>query len=278
MRTPDEMLKLILAVAKKDERIRSVLLSGSRANPDCPVDRYQDFDIVYFVKDTAPFWDNMAWIEENFGKPCLLQKPESMKLVPPDNDGNYVYLMLFPDGNRIDLTVTSKKYENHGEPAVVLLDKDGILPKIKTDPAYWWVKKPTQKLFSDCANEFHWCLNNVAKGIARDEIPYSMVMFGYVRDMLVQMISWYIGSKHDFKVSVGKNGKYFKNYLSKELYERFLSTYPEANAEKMWQASFEMVALFGEVARSVAGKLGFQYDEDEEKAILDYMKLIRSQR
>ena len=28
----------------------------------------------------------MTWIEENFGKPSLLQKPESMSLIPPDGD------------------------------------------------------------------------------------------------------------------------------------------------------------------------------------------------
>lgn len=58
MRTPEEMLTLILNVAKEDERIRAVSMGGSRANKDCPVDVYQDFDIVFFVKDVAPFWDN----------------------------------------------------------------------------------------------------------------------------------------------------------------------------------------------------------------------------
>lgn len=43
MRTPEEMLKLILDVAKEDERIRAVSMGGSRANKDCPVDVYQDF-------------------------------------------------------------------------------------------------------------------------------------------------------------------------------------------------------------------------------------------
>ena len=62
MRTPEEMLDLILGVAKEDERIRAVAMGGSRANKDCPDDVYQDFDIVFFVKDVAPFWDNEEWI------------------------------------------------------------------------------------------------------------------------------------------------------------------------------------------------------------------------
>lgn len=40
MRTPKEMLDLILGVAKEDERIRAVSMGGSRANKDCPDDVY----------------------------------------------------------------------------------------------------------------------------------------------------------------------------------------------------------------------------------------------
>ena len=276
MRQPKEMIELILNTAKEDENIRAVLMTGSRANEDCPADRYQDFDIVYFVKEVAPYWDNMVWIEQKFGKPSVVQKPESMQLIPPDGDGNYMYLMLFPDGNRIDLQITTSTYEDDGEPAVLLLDKDGTFPQIMVKRDFWYVKKPTQKLFSDCCNEFHWCLNNVAKGIARDELSYAMKQFNeYVRDMLIQMLTWYVGVQYDFSVSVGKEGKYFKKFLPADIYEKFTKTYSDANYEHMWEAAFTMLELFGEVARYIAGALQFAYDEAEEKGIENYMKQVR---
>lgn len=276
MRTTEEMLELILYVAKEDPDIRAVLMSGSRANKDCPVDKYQDFDIVYFVKDVQPYWDNMAWIEEKFGKPMLVQKPESIELIPPDRDGNYAYLMIFDDGNRIDLQFTASTYEDDGEPVVLLLDKDGTFPDIKVQEDFWYVRKPSQKYFADCCCEFHWCLNNVAKGIARDELSYAMKQHNeYVRNMLVLMLSWYVGALNDFQVSAGKEGKYFKKYLPEELYERFRKTYSDADYEHMWEAAFEMLYLFGDVARDVAEKLGFAYDEEEEQGIEKYMKMVR---
>ena len=275
MRTTEEMLNLILNIAKEDDNIRAVLMSGSRANPDCPKDVYQDFDIMYFVREVAPYWDNMAWIEEKFGKPSLVQRPESMQLIPPDNDGNYVYLMVFPDGNRIDLTITSYVYEDDGEPAVLLLDKDGTFPEIKVKADFWYVKKPNQKFFLDCCNEFHWCLNNVAKGIAREELSYVMEMNHIVRDMLIVMLGWYVGVNYDFAVSAGKNGKYFKKYLPTEVYERFARTYSDADYGHIWAATFEMLHLFGDVAREVADRLQFVYDQEEEQGIEKYMKLVR---
>lgn len=277
MRTSQEMLDLIVNVAKEDPDIRAVLMSGSRANKDCPVDQYQDFDVVYFVKDVQPYWDNMSWIEEKFGKPILVHKPESMELIPPDGDGNYMYLMLFADGNRIDLQFTTSPYVDDGEPVVLLLDKDGTFPDIQVQEDFWYVRKPSLKYFADCCSEFHWCLNNVAKEIARDELSYAMKQLNeYVRDMLVLMLQWYVGTHYDFKVSAGKEGKYFKKYLPKELYERFRKTYSDADYEHMWEAAFEMLYLFGDVARDVAEKLGFTYDEEEEQGIEAYMKLVRS--
>ena len=276
MRTSEEIIDLVLKIAKEDDRIRAVTMGGSRANADCPADVYQDFDIAFFVNDVTPFWDNMEWIEENFGKPSLVQKPESMELIPPDNDGNYVYLMIFPDGNRIDLNITSEKYNDDGEPMLLLLDKDGTFPEIRIAEDYWYIKRPTRKMFEDCCNEFHWCLNNVAKGIARDELSYAMEMQNNcVRNMLILMLEWYVGTKYDFKVSVGKCGKYLKKHLPEDIYERFKLTYSDAEYVNMWKATYNTLYLFGDVARDVASKLEFAYDEAEEEGIANYMKQVK---
>lgn len=277
MRTPDEIIELVLNIARNDENIRAVMMTGSRANPDCPVDIYQDFDIVYFVRNVNVYWDNMQWIEEQFGKPALVQKPESMQLIPPDGDGNYAYLMIFPDGNRIDLQITRYSYDDDGEPSIILLDKDNALPELEIRDDFWYVRRPDQKLFSDCCNEFHWCLNNVSKGIAREELSYTMEQLNhYVRDMLIQMLAWYVGTQHDFSVSVGKNGKYLKKLLPLEIYLKFTQTYSDASYEHIWEAAFEMLHLFGNVARDVAEQLGFLYDEEEEKGIENYMKQVKN--
>ena len=64
---------------------------------------------------------------------------------------------------------TLEGYEDDGEPVLLLLDKDGTFPKIQIAEDYWYIKRPTVSIFADCCNEFHWCLNNVAKGIARSD-------------------------------------------------------------------------------------------------------------
>ncbi len=277
MRSEREMLELIINTAKEDERIRGVIMSGSRADTHAPKDIYQDYDIIYFVTDVAPFWNNTAWLEEKFGGISLLQTPEIMSLIPPDNDGSFVFLTIFEDGNRIDLNITSDPYIDDGEPVIVLLDKTGELSGIKPREGFWYIKPPAEKLFHDCCNEFHWCLNNVAKGIARDELPYVMEMFNnYVRNGLNIMTDWYIGAENDFKVSAGKMGKYYKKYLPEELYKMYAATYSDSDYDNIWRAVFTACALFRRLAEAIAEKFGYTYNISEDENIIDYMNKVKN--
>lgn len=277
LRTEQEMFDLIINTAKEDDRILAVMLNGSRSDPHAPKDIYQDYDIVYFVTDVAPFWDNRAWLEEKFGKIAVMQTPETKELIPPDNDGSFMFLTIFEDGNRIDLQITSQPYVDDGEPAVVLLDKCGLLSDVMPNEDFWFVKAPTEKLFHDCCNEFWWCLNNVAKGIARDELPYVMNMFNvYVRNMLNKMTEWYIGMNYDFKVSAGKSGKYFRKYLSAELYKMYAETYSDSNYENIWNAVFTACGLFRRMANEVSEKFGYAYNVTEDSNMTAYMLRVRN--
>ena len=54
MRSEKEMYDLILGYANADENIRAVILNGSRANPNRKPDPFNDFDIVYLVRNLTP--------------------------------------------------------------------------------------------------------------------------------------------------------------------------------------------------------------------------------
>ena len=114
MRNEREMFDLILHVAKGDERVRGAWLNGSRANPNVPKDRWQDYDIVYLVKAMDSFLADHSWIDV-FGERLMLQMPETMR--DPLGDGRFTYLILLADGNRIDLTlVPAEKPFGRGQP------------------------------------------------------------------------------------------------------------------------------------------------------------------
>lgn len=104
MRSEKEMIDLILDTARKDERIRAVYMNGSRTNPNAPKDLFQDYDIVYVVRETLPFIKDTTWIDR-FGERLYMQLPEQTGLLlgyEADLANCYGWLMQFTDGNRID--------------------------------------------------------------------------------------------------------------------------------------------------------------------------------
>ncbi len=277
MRTEEEMLDLIINTAKDDSRIRAVYMNGSRTNPNAPKDVYQDYDIVYIVNEFETFTSDHRWIDI-FGERLILQMPETMRY--PCGTGHFNWMMLFTDGNRLDLTllpIEKPELITTDSLTVALLDKDGILPQFpKANDSDYVTKAPSELFYLSCCNNFWWCLQNVAKGIARNELPYAMLMYHQiVREELHDMIAWYIGTTTDFQVSSGKMGKYFKCFLPDEVYHQYRMTYSNGDEDDMWKAVFAACDLFGSLAIPVGNYLGYTYNKKDEDNMRIYLNNVR---
>lgn len=275
------MMNLILGVARGDERIRAVAMNGSRTNPNAPKDRFQDYDIVYLVTDMDAFIADPDWIDV-FGERIILQKPDDSALFPPGPADSYAYLMQLADGNRIDLRLSpvgcAEAYSREDKLTVVLLDKDGFMPPLPppTDEDYR-TKRPTAAEFAACCNEFWWVSTYVAKGLWREETLYALDHLNfYVRPMLVRMLEWRVGIDTDFAVSIGKNGKYLKRYVSAERWRKLIDTFPTAEEREIWRALRLMGGLFRETALETAARLGFAYDEGEDRRVTEYLAFVEA--
>lgn len=283
MQKENKTMDLILNFAKSDKNIQAVWMNGSRVNPNVKKDEFQDYDIVFAVNDIAPFIKDKSWIA-NFGETVIIQEPRKNDLaigIKSDFSRIYRFLMLFNDSNRIDLTFVNKNHalEEYKSDSltVLLLDKDNFLPALpKPNDSDYHIRKPTEKQFEAYCNEFWWCLQNVAKGIVRDELTYAIRMFDIVHAELEKMVEWYIGMQNNFEVSTGKFGKYFKYYLPKNLYEMYKETYSGSNYENLWDAVFKTCDLFRVLAKEVAVKLSFTYNQSEDDGITKYLEVLRS--
>lgn len=268
MRSEKEMMDLILEVAEKDERIRGVYMTGSRTNPNAPKDVFQDYDIVYIVRETGSFREDREWIDV-FGRRLYMQYPDDRPEPGTDIESCYGYLMQLADGNRLDLHVVTPEFAlkdiAHDRLCRILMDKDMALPEIpgSTDEDHW-VERPGEEDYLHCCNEFWWMLNSIGKGLWRGEIPYTMDMLNrYGRPELIKMLAWNVGIENHFACSVGKFGKYLRRYLAEDYYQRLMKTYPPAEEEAIWRSVFEMCDLFDETARKAGRELGYAYDEKE---------------
>lgn len=283
MQIESKTMDSILNFAKSDENVRAVLLEGSRANPNGKVDEISDYDIAFVTRSNTPYL-NKSWFDafaSKFGKVAISQTPDDSELF--DNAHNpkehYAYLTLFESGLRLDMTFETMDFINTinlDSATIVLLDKDNKFPNVISSDSDFLIKSPTETKFKACQNEFWWCLQNVGKGIVRDELTYAMRMFDIVHMELEKMVEWYIGLQNNFEVSTGKFGRYFKDYLSEDLYEMYKETYSDSNYENLWNAVFKSCELFRVLAKEVAVKLGFKYNQSEDDGITKYLELLRS--
>ena len=278
MKSEKEVMALICQVANADDRIRAVLLTGSRANPKAAKDLFQDFDIIYIVTELDTYLRDHTWVDI-FGERLILQLPEEMIIGDKDNH-SFHYLMLFKDGNRIDLTLFPlDKLATDFKPnslTKVLLDKGKLFQKlpVPTDKDYL-ILRPTEKEFTDCCNEFWWVSTYVAKGLCRNEITYAKEMLEIpVRAMFLKIIEWYIGYRKNFSVSFGIAGRYMRYHLPPDLYTKILSTYPNSNRENIWDSLFLMTELFSDLAGKIAQTTGFNYNLEQEKNVTQYVKSV----
>jgi aminoglycoside 6-adenylyltransferase len=280
MRSESEMKALILGIAEDDDRIRGVIMNGSRANPNATPDIFQDYDMVYVVTEVAPFKNDPEWLDQ-FGELMIMQRPDDMEDPPPGDDDPYGFLMQFADGNRIDLTLYPvAKLNELGEDSlsILLLDKDGIIePFPPPSEKSYLPKPPTGKEFADCCNEFWWVSTYIAKGLWREEITYAKSMQDQiVRPQLMKMLAWYIAVHTGFSCNPGKFGKDFKQYLGQALWELLMATYSDADYNHTWESLENMCELFRITSRFVAEHFGFVYPADEDKNVSAHLKHVRS--
>jgi aminoglycoside 6-adenylyltransferase len=253
MRTVKEMMELILSKAKSDERIRAVIMNGSRTNPNAKKDIFQDYDVVFIIKNIDSFTSDHSWVDI-FGERIMMQMPEDKVLPPAENDGHFIYLMQFMDGNRIDLTLIPLEKMDElitlDSLSILLLDKDGIVGSLPpSNDRDFHIKRPSEKEFIDSCNEFWWICMNISKGLWREELTYAMFMYEQInRNVLIRMIEW----------------------------NEFVATYPDSDFENIWQSLFNMCNLFRKMAINAAKHFAFVYFHDDDKNVTAYLKYIKS--
>ena len=264
MRTETGMLDLILQTAKTIQ-VEAVALSGSRANPKAPKDEFQDYDVVYVVDDLDNLTSDLSWLDQ-FGKRIIEQEVAL--------NHRRLYLILFEDGNRIDLTLCSKEYIKEWVDSeadyTVLKDDKGLFESYPPSPKRYWTNPASETDFEKSCNEFWWVSAYVVKGICRNQIIYAIDhLYGICQQEFLKILAWQVASDKG-TVNVGKNYKYLFNYLPAEKEKDFSNLLDFSSLDKITQSLYATMKLFHQEAQSLAQKMGFDYDKEVAEKMIEY--------
>ena len=264
MRTETEMLDVILQTAKTLQ-VEAVALSGSRTNPKAPKDEFQDYDVVYVVDDLDNLTSDLSWLDQ-FGTRIIEQHNVL---------GNRrLYLMLFEDGNRIDLTLCPTEYIQEWVDSeadyTVLKDEKGLFVPYSPNPQRYWTSPASAIDFEKACNEFWWVSAYVVKGICRKQAIYATDhLYGICQQELLKVFAWQVASDRG-EVDIGKNYKYLFQYLPAEKEKEFSALLDFSSVEKLTQSLFATMQLFHREAQILAQKMGFAYDKEVAEKMMRY--------
>ena len=264
MRTETEMLDVILKTAETLQ-VAAVAMSGSRTNPKALKDEFQDYDVIYVVDDLDNLTSDLSWLGQ-FGK-CLIEQYVLL-------DQRHLYLMLFEDGNRIDLTLCPKDYIQEWIDSevgfTVLEDPEHLFEPYSPNIERYWISPASEIDFEKVCNEFWWVSAYVVKGICRNQLIYATDhLYGICQQELLKLLAWQVAADKGM-VDVGKNYKYLFQYLPAEKEKEFSSLLDFASLDKIIQSLFATMELFHQEAQRLAQKLGFDYDKEVAEKMIEY--------
>lgn len=185
-----------------------------------------------------------------------------------------LYLMLFEDGNRIDLTLCPKQqiqeWVDSEAEFIVLEDKKGLFEYYSPSPQRFWMSSASETDFKNSCNEFWWVSAYVVKGICRNQIIYAIDhLYGICQQEFLKILAWQVASNRGV-VDIGKNYKYLFNYLPTEKEKEFSNLLDFSSIEKLSQSLLATMQLFHQEAQRLAQKLDFDYDKEVAEKMIEY--------
>lgn len=264
MRTDTEMMTQILQIAESLQ-VEAVALSGSRADIHSLRDQFQDYDVVYIVDDLEDLISDLSWLDQ-FGSLLISQH----NVV----EHRHLYLMLFEDGNRIDLTLCPKEYIQEWVESEanfeVIKDDEGLFEAYKPNAKRYWIAPSSEEEFAAACNEFWWVSAYVVKAIRRNQLIYATDhLYGICQQELLKVLAWQVTSDRR-AVDIGKNYKHLFHYLPAGKEKVFSALLDLSSIEKVGQSLFATMKLFDGEAQELAQKMGFTYDKEVAEKMMAY--------
>ncbi|EIX1405508.1 aminoglycoside 6-adenylyltransferase [Campylobacter coli] len=271
MQNQDKFLKQFKKLALLDKNIRLVTLEGSRVNKRAIQDRYQDYDVSFFIKrknlrkflnlkkNKAIKKAKLPKFIKKFGEILLYQAPEGFEFYEGNLPKNWVsFLVIFKNGIRVDfkfIPLKALKFYYKFEPlSKVLVDKDRKFKKPQHKSAFC-IKKPTKKDFDEVSNEFYWTFANLEKALLRKQLILANSLLKSMREMLFDMLSFKVGIKFGFEIWLGKKNTDILKFLKQKEVKVILNSF---NTASIKQTRKKLEILFHKNAKFIAKKSDFK--------------------
>lgn len=284
MRTEQEIIKIIIDVAEADENIRAVIRTDL-----VPVREYlYSYNFCFLVNEIEKY-ESDGIFEKTFGERILLFRGD--RNYPEMFPNTKAHLMVLREGTTLavhamDVKTFFSRYNGEdarenvwiGDTYQKLMDKDGILPLIDRleERQTLFRESPTEERFLGECHEFWWVVKTFTEYTLREELLSAMFYLNNaVRDVLNQMIRWYLFLREGKPVDLGILDSNMESLLEKDLFCLYKQTYPTADHDSIRKAYDAVTDLWHIVGSRVAEYCGYEYPQQEEEDMREFIRQIK---
>lgn len=277
MENSEKVFSSLIKWATGNDSVRGLIIVGSRALQE-PIDDLADFDISLFVKDSKPFTEEDAWIS----------KIAKVWVYSPDeyewNDVTVpTRLVIYENGVKVDYSLWNINIADQlGQSDFfdsgykVLLDKDKLLANFKSSTfKRTIIKQPTQEEFTNVINEFWFEAYHVAKYLKREDLWLVKFRDWSLQVYLLTIMEWFMLSKNNWDYDVKWTGKQIKKWLDPDIYQRLENIFSHFNKEDSIKGLLARIDLFRDLSKETAKNLGYNYQEEVDKNITEFIYKYR---
>ncbi len=280
-----EMFEKLVAWGEKQDAVRAMILTSTRAIPNGQVDQFSDYDVILILTDIMPFWESRAWMESAFGRILAMYRDPILHDGEFEKSGNVtqfegdlrIDFILWPVG-LMQRIATEPLPDEFDAGYRVLLDKDHLTDGLQP-PTYkaYIPTPPTEQAYLENIENCFLCATVVAKLLWRDDVVAAKFLLdGEIKhENLRPMLEWHMEIEHGWSLKPGPYGRGLKKWLRPDLWQELADTYVGAGLDENWDALFRSIALLRRAALEVGEKLGYAYPHEREQRTLAHLEKVR---
>ncbi len=266
----DPLIQRLVQWAEGEPAIRTLLLTGSRANPHAQLDVLSDYDALAVVTDVRRFCDDQSHLDRFGARLVAYHDP----LEARDGFETCGDVTQYESGLKIDFRFLPVAWLEWlvQQPQLppdldlgyaVLLDKDGATVGLKP-PSYqaYIPAPPTEQTYIAAVELFFHEATYIAKYLWRDDLMAAKHMLNHLQvDHLRVFLEWQAEIEHGWSVKAGDYGRGLKRWLRPDVWAALEQTYVGPDRDDNWDALWRAIELMRSAALEIGAQLGYAYPE-----------------
>ena len=273
---PVDHLPVILAWARREDAIRAVVITGSRAREDGSTDAFSDLDAQILTTDSARYVTDDSWLDA-LGEVWIR--------FPQDTPVPY-RLVWFAGGAKVDFQFihpreiqaqvdSGRLSDEYLRGYRVLLDKDGLFAGLPPSPRVFpQPPAPSPREVRACCNEFWFEAIHVAQFIRRREFWVVKFRDWTMKTRLLQLMERHARATSDAPVNTWLLGKRIRHWTRRDDYATITRLWAGWHTADLWTALLSQLRLFDKLSRELSTALGYPPPDAEYADILAYIQAL----